>query len=150
MLPRAGMDGEGAEGEASLLFCEGAQTVRLLFSGPPTAGDDTVMVIFLISPPKSWKLTHGVKMEVRVGLLPKSFPSTASRIRRISNVQNQNSLLNEPVFWPMHVRWAPTSFLTFYLHFSRGVTWNRNFQPFSCFLAPKVGANMTGDSLLVV
>lgn len=47
-----GQAASGMKGEATLLFCGGSKTVRLLFSGPQIAWDDMVMVIFLISPPK--------------------------------------------------------------------------------------------------
>lgn len=50
------------------------------------AGDDTVTAISLLSPSKPWLLTHGVKMEAGVRVLPKLLPSTASRLRNVINV----------------------------------------------------------------
>ena len=81
------------------------------------AGDDTVMVISLLSPSKPWQLTHGVKMEAGVRVLLKLLPSTASRLRNIINsiIQTQNSVFDDPVFWTTHVRWVLSSSLTFSL-----------------------------------
>lgn len=85
-----------------LLFCGGGYRISLLLVSLVglEAGDDTVTVSSLLSPSKPWLLTHGVKMEAGVRVLPKLLPSTTSRLRNITNsiIQTQNSLFDDPVF----------------------------------------------------
>ena len=142
----------GLTSRARLLFCGRGYRISQLLVSPVglEAGDDTVMAISLLSPSKPWLLTHGVKMEAGVRVLPKLLPSTASRLRNVINVIRLRIVFLMTLSSEQHM-WDGSLLLSshFLSSLFRGSNMERKRSASLLPPLPQEGVHMTGDSLLV-